>query len=141
MASPKQVDLIISLWTHSGILHEKAATAYGIEIEQVTPRHLREMVPELRDALATKDLAWCRRNIAEARARMGWDPASAPATEQQRLYIGDLEVKLYGRRVTAALTPLTYSEADARIKNIKAEISSSARKPASRDRSYLRLVV
>ena len=78
-------------------------------------------------------------HIKKANALLGWDAKAAPATDKQRMFIADLEKKAFGRRQTTPMQFLSYSDADAKIKDLKDFIASQ--KPAKvASVTYLKLV-
>lgn len=119
LATPKQIDLLLRLWTRSGQLREKAEAAAKEQERAATPSFVKEFEAWAREGLATKSVADLDRAIKAAHARLGWDAKTAPATAAQRLYIRDLEKAVIGHVETLAGMHLSYAEADAIIRNLK----------------------
>ena len=120
MASPKQVDLIIALWIKTGDLD----SAWKVERDKRSARGqdlptLGQFTTFVRTQLATFSLDQTRQVIGAARAKLDWQPETALASDRQRLYIADLEKRVYGSRRTLPGEVLTHREADSRIKYLK----------------------
>jgi hypothetical protein len=120
MATPKQVDLIIALWIKTGDLDRswKSERDMRAAQDQDLPT-LSQFTTRAREWLATLSLDQTRQVIGAARAKLGWQPETALASDRQRLYITDLEKRVYGSRRTLPGEVLTHREADSRIKYLK----------------------
>ena len=70
--------------------------------------------------------------IDQINTRTGFDAKFAPASEPQRGWILDLELELFGKWQTTADVQMTYSEADSRIKSLRAT-KAERKKPVTTD--------
>lgn len=118
-ATVKQIDLLIRLWTRSGQLREKAEDAAKAANRACTPLYVKDFENWAREGLALKSVADLDAAIKAAHARLNWDARTAPASSAQRIYIRDLERQILGRVETIVGSPLTYAEADQRIRYLK----------------------
>src|SRR5665647_1768305 len=101
MASPKQVDLIVTLWTKTGKLDRiwKEEREKNFATDYVMPTR-EKYTAWLREVIATASLDQTRQIIGQARAELGWQPETALASHTQRIFIADLEKRVYGSRRT-----------------------------------------
>lgn len=121
LATTKQIDLLLRLWTRSGQLWEGAERHARAHSAACTQGYIATYTTWLRDTVLPQwTVADMDTAIKAAHARLGWDAKTAPATDAQRLYICSLERRVLGRVETFAQTKLTYAEADAKIRNLKA---------------------
>lgn len=131
MATAKQVDLILVLWTKTGKLDRVWHEDQDRQRAQGRfPQTRAQFIARLRENLATASLDQMRTAIGKARAELGWQPETALASAAQRNFIADLEKRVYGRRRTLPQDALTFKEADAQIRYLK---TLSAKAKASDD--------
>jgi hypothetical protein len=141
MATAKQVDLLLSLWLKTGKPQEVFTLECGVDPRRTTPKMLSDYAAAKHPFLMSVSTARISEAIKRANADKGWDPKLAPCTDSQLHFIIDLERRVFGR-----ITPsdsMTYAEADARIKYLKARASvdtKASRPVKSSSVSFLKLV-
>lgn len=125
LATTKQIDLLLRLWTRSGQLREGAEKHAKTHSAGCTQSYVVSYTAWLRDTvLPQRTVTDMDKDIKAAHARLGWNAKTAPATDAQRLYIRSLEERVLGYVETLAGMKLTYAEADAKIRNLKANTVS-----------------
>ena len=116
MATPRQADYLLTLWTKTGKLKEICISKFG---GSGSPRDLAQIAPGLREEILSMDSSRISRAITEAQQIVGWDPKLASATNRQKTYISYLEKIVFGHRKTNPLDEMSYAEADALIKDLR----------------------
>ena len=88
VATPRQADYLLTLWTKTGKLKEICMSKVG---GSGSPRDLAQIAPKLREEILGMDSSRISREITEAQQIVGWDPKLASATNRQKTYISYLE--------------------------------------------------
>lgn len=138
MATPKSAELAVNLMNRTGRLRKKAAEALGrTDPGDVSSQEITEYRTYILQELIQADQSTVSDFITTLNRELGFDKQLDTATSRQRLYIVDLENGLALDR-TRPDCPMTYAEADARIKMLKSVLDQDqARKLA---RAHLRRV-
>lgn len=122
----KQVELLIKLWKRSGQFREKATETAKSNGRAASPDFHREFEHFLREQLLPEQSAEKLSELIQtANDKLGWDQHQADASPKQVTYIRDLELKVYGERRTQPGDHLSYSDADALIRQLKSLSSAS----------------
>lgn len=102
-ATRKQVDLALRLGVEVGHIRAFQRVEARLALEKLTSSEIHSV-------------------ISAFNQKLGYDPNTTAATEKQRSYIVHLEKQVLGTVETTEGIKLTYSEADARIKRLKAQL-------------------
>lgn len=124
MATTKQINLILRLFLKTGKTHDFIMQTRGIARDKITKKDIVDIENEMRTKLEPWSTKQASMKIDELNEELGWDRAYTPATNEQRMYIGDLEIKIFGGKRTRSTQPLTYAEADKLIKYYRSDIKT-----------------